>query len=55
MFLQIMEATVGEESRVRGHVWGSPVGVDDEAAPPRTLRSAHRKRGNPAVNVINKH
>ncbi|XP_050553788.1 E3 ubiquitin-protein ligase lubel isoform X1 [Spodoptera frugiperda] len=36
---------VGEEGRLRGHVWGSPVGVDDDAAPPRSSsRHSHRMR-----------
>ncbi|KAJ8729298.1 hypothetical protein PYW08_000879 [Mythimna loreyi] len=36
---------VGEEGRLRGHVWGSPVGADDDAAPPRSSsRQSHRMR-----------
>ncbi|XP_075992498.1 linear Ubiquitin E3 ligase isoform X2 [Anticarsia gemmatalis] len=36
---------VGEERRLRGHVWGSPVGADDDAAPPRSSsRQSHRMR-----------
>ncbi|KAJ8726487.1 hypothetical protein PYW07_001185 [Mythimna separata] len=36
---------VGEEGRLRGHVWGSPVGADDDAAPPRSSsRHSHRMR-----------
>ncbi|XP_049867632.1 E3 ubiquitin-protein ligase lubel isoform X2 [Pectinophora gossypiella] len=32
------EALVGSEGRVRGRVWGSPVGADDDAAPPAAMR-----------------
>ncbi|XP_047041740.1 E3 ubiquitin-protein ligase lubel-like isoform X1 [Helicoverpa zea] len=36
---------VGEEGRLRGHVWGSPVGADDDAVPPRSSsRQSHRMR-----------
>ncbi|CAB3230802.1 unnamed protein product [Arctia plantaginis] len=36
---------VGEEGRLRGHVWGSPVGADDDAAPPRSpSHHSHRMR-----------
>lgn len=38
---------VGEEGRMRGHVWGPPSGVDDEGAPPSALSGRiHRTRGN---------
>nr|XP_034825686.1 E3 ubiquitin-protein ligase lubel isoform X2 [Maniola hyperantus] len=34
---------VGEEGRLRGHVWGPPTGVDDDAVPPATQTSrSHR-------------
>ncbi|XP_026727020.1 uncharacterized protein LOC113493300 isoform X2 [Trichoplusia ni] len=37
--------SVGEEGRLRGHVWGSPAGADDDAAPPRSSsRQSHRLR-----------
>ncbi|XP_059060385.1 E3 ubiquitin-protein ligase lubel [Achroia grisella] len=35
---------VGEERRLRGHVWGSPVGVDDDAAPPIASRQHQRRQ-----------
>ncbi|XP_026325307.1 uncharacterized protein LOC113234215 isoform X2 [Hyposmocoma kahamanoa] len=34
---------VGEERRLRGHIWGSPVGADDDAAPPPTKPSVARR------------
>lgn len=47
IFFQTEIVGVGEEGRLRGHVWGSPVGVDDDAAPPRSSsRHSHRMRGN---------
>ncbi|CAH2104287.1 unnamed protein product [Euphydryas editha] len=36
---------VGEEGRMRGHVWGPPTGADDEGAPPSALSGrSHRTR-----------
>ncbi|XP_039765254.1 E3 ubiquitin-protein ligase lubel isoform X3 [Pararge aegeria] len=36
---------VGEEGRLRGHVWGPPTGADDDAVPPDPLPSrSHRIR-----------
>ncbi|CAH0726116.1 unnamed protein product, partial [Brenthis ino] len=36
---------VGEEGRLRGHVWGPPTGADDDAAPPASLSGRlHRFR-----------
>ncbi|XP_032529492.2 E3 ubiquitin-protein ligase lubel isoform X1 [Danaus plexippus] len=35
----------GEERRLRGHVWGPPTGVDDDAVPPPSLSGRlHRNR-----------
>ncbi|XP_052747085.1 E3 ubiquitin-protein ligase lubel isoform X2 [Bicyclus anynana] len=39
--------SVGEEGRLRGHVWGPPTGADDDAVPPATsLSRSHRTRAN---------
>lgn len=47
IYFQAEVMGVGEEGRLRGHVWGSPVGADDDAAPPRSSsRHSHRMRGN---------
>ncbi|XP_047545279.1 E3 ubiquitin-protein ligase lubel isoform X2 [Vanessa atalanta] len=36
---------IGEEGRLRGHVWGPPTGADDEGAPPSPFSSRlHRTR-----------
>ncbi|XP_050361898.1 E3 ubiquitin-protein ligase lubel isoform X2 [Nymphalis io] len=36
---------IGEEGRLRGHVWGPPTGADDEGAPPFAFSSRlHRNR-----------
>ncbi|KAM3964680.1 LOW QUALITY PROTEIN: uncharacterized protein ACR2FA_001070 [Aphomia sociella] len=40
---QTEPVAVGEERRLRGHVWGSPAGADDDAAPP-VSRHQHQRR-----------
>ncbi|XP_052758610.1 E3 ubiquitin-protein ligase lubel isoform X2 [Galleria mellonella] len=40
---QTEAVAVGEERRLRGHVWGSPVGADDDAAPPAASRQHQRR------------
>ncbi|KAI5632575.1 HOIP UBA domain pair domain-containing protein [Phthorimaea operculella] len=41
---QVESMGVGEEGRLRGHVWGSPTGADDDAAPPPSARRSLRAR-----------
>ncbi|XP_072936870.1 uncharacterized protein LUBEL isoform X2 [Epargyreus clarus] len=42
---QAEDIRISEDGRMRGHVWGSPNGVDDDAAPPlRAGGRAHRTR-----------
>ncbi|KAJ2953760.1 hypothetical protein O0L34_g1384 [Tuta absoluta] len=41
---QVESMGVGEEGRLRGHVWGSPAGADDDAAPPPSARRPLRAR-----------
>ncbi|XP_038223465.1 E3 ubiquitin-protein ligase lubel-like isoform X2 [Zerene cesonia] len=41
---QMGDIGVGEERKLRGRVWGSPVGADDEATPPSFSNRSHRSR-----------
>lgn len=41
------EGSVGEERRLRGRVWGSPAGADDDAAPPAALPRVERHAQGP--------
>ncbi|CAG4944226.1 unnamed protein product [Colias eurytheme] len=41
---QMGDVGVGEEGKLRGRVWGSPVGADDEATPPSFSNRSHRSR-----------
>ncbi|CAK1550071.1 unnamed protein product [Leptosia nina] len=43
---QAGEYGVSEEGKLRGRVWGSPIGVDDEGAPPSFSDQPHRNRAN---------
>ncbi|XP_047515468.1 E3 ubiquitin-protein ligase lubel-like isoform X1 [Pieris napi] len=43
---QIGESGISEEGKLRGRVWGSPIGVDDEAIPPSFSTRSHRSRAN---------
>ncbi|CAH4006462.1 unnamed protein product [Pieris brassicae] len=40
------ESGISEEGKLRGRVWGSPIGVDDEAIPPSFSTRSHRSRAN---------
>ncbi|GBP76693.1 E3 ubiquitin-protein ligase RNF31 [Eumeta japonica] len=45
------EVNLGEERRLRGHVWGSPTGADDEGAPP-PRNTHHRIRANESSDEL---